>query len=274
MVRKFDKFEDDIAASIEIGDRLPKEIPQWMVDLGVIEEATVINVNKLGSIGGKTDIYIGFDKGESLKISAKLSSADYYGNWYSHKRLIEEFGDDIFKKIVIDCTEWSNKWIMHENASFFIGVSICFGKRSGNTGIEFTDIFSVEDIIKIVAGTGGTNDIGSANCLLVEEKVPENITDLISKLRPINSQVIRELARNFKVIYRPINPMTEKSNRGKCIYSRFIPLNKHENILEVNSLEELRMLGSFKGVESDSLNHNRHIKDLKDDFNIIIPVKE
>src|SRR5699024_6164311 len=111
--------------------------------------------------------------------------------------------------------KWSNWWKKHPSASLFIGVSICFGKRRGNTAREFTDVFTYNDIVKVVAGFGLGDDI--ANCLYVSSKVSGDIDDLFSNLEPIDKKTILRLSSDFKVVWRPINPMTEYTNRGKNI---------------------------------------------------------
>lgn len=273
MSKKTDDFEKAIARAIAVGSQMPDDIPAWMEDLGIVGRSKVTNICHLGSSGGKTDILIEFDNAAQLKISAKLNSADYYGNWYSHDRLIREFGEEIFYKIVNLSTDWANNWVRNDNASFFIGVSISFGKRTGNTGSEFLDVFSIDDIIKIVAGSGEIGSVSNANCLLVTDFIPKNLEELVQKLHPINIDTIQKLSKNFKVIYRPVNPMTEGTNRGKCIYTRFEPFDRSDNLVEINSCSDLLKYGKFVPVESNSLNHNRHIKDLKERYNILVPTK-
>jgi len=49
----------------------------------------------------------------------------------------------------------ANQWAYNLNASLFVGVSISFGYRTGNTFIPFLEIFnSTNEIIKIIAGMG------------------------------------------------------------------------------------------------------------------------
>lgn len=274
MSQKTDDFEKAIAQAITIGSQMPDDIPSWMEELGIMGGEKVTSIRNLGASGGKTDILIEFDNAAQLKVSAKLNSADYYGNWYSHDRLIREFGEEIFYKIVNLSTDWANNWVRNDNASFFIGVSISFGKRTGNTGSEFLDVFSIDDIIKIVAGSGEIGSVSNANCLLVTDFIPKNLEELVQKLHPINIDTIQKLSKNFKVIYRPVNPMTEGTNRGKCIYTRFEPFDRSDNLVEINSCSDLLKYGKFVPVESNSLNHNRHIKDLKERCNILVPVKK
>ncbi|MBD1558953.1 hypothetical protein HC752_18620 [Vibrio sp. S9_S30] len=270
MSKKTDLFEKDVAASVNIGDSLPNDLPSWMKDIGVQAGAKVTSVQAQGATGGKTDILIKLSNGSPIKISAKMSSAHYFGNWYSHDRILRDFGVRAFNNLTKDCTQWAKQWAKSPSASFFVGVSICFGKRSGETAREFTQVFDYQDIVKIVAGVGKGHSV--ANCLLVSNKVPNNLLELIQTLQPINNEVIQTLSRNFKVVYRPINPKTEGSNRGKCTYTQFRPTKRLSKMTKVETLQDLIKLGTFEIVSPNGLNHNRLIQSLKA-FNIDIPTK-
>lgn len=268
-----DEFERELANIICTfsGANLPLNLPDWVKNLGITTNNTIKHVARIGSAGHKTDLAIYFDNGAILKVSAKMSSADYFGNWYSHGRVIEEFGEDIFQKLTIDCTNWANNWINNSNASLFVGVSICFGKRTGNTSSEFTEVFTLNDIIKIVAGTG--TGIETANCLYSSSYLPSSLQELFEILKPIDSATIKQLSKNFKLIYRPINPLTEGTNRGKCTYTQFIPNYPFQIQTRVDNLCDLKSLGTFQTVSANSLNHNRILNELRDKYNIFIPRK-
>ena len=268
MSEKTAEFEKKIASKINIGDKLPQDVKK-LSSLGVQGGAKVTKVSHVGSSGEKTDIEINFDKGPSLKISVKMNGADFFGNWYSHKRIINDFNGDIFSKLTKVCTEWANEWIDDPHASFFVGVSISFGRRGGKTWRKFTDIFKDDDINIIVKGA---NDI-SANCLLAGNYIPNDLEDLIDRLEPLTEYVIKRISDNFKIIFRPINPMTEGSNRSKCIYTQFVPFKKQTELTTISSIKELKEYGTFCEVECNSINHNTLIKKLKDEFNIQINVK-
>ena len=269
MSKKSDQFEEDIVSQIKIGDSLPSTLPRWMLDLGFVEGAQVTDSLRCGATGGKADVRVEFNKGTPLLISAKLANADYYGNWYSHNRVVKEFGDDVFQKITDHCTDWANNtWVKSDNSSLFVGVSLCFGKRTGRTGIDFSSFFGEEGIRKIVEGDG----FNKANALLISDKVPGDLKELLKALVPINSNTIMSLSKDFKVIYRPINPMTEGTNRGKCIYTKFKPHQKLEEKTRVDSLNKLMKLGEFVTVSQNSLNHNR-LLDTLETYNIFIPRK-
>lgn len=276
MSRATDLFEHNIVASVSnslerTSFKLPSVLPEWMIHLGIRPNAPIASVTAVGSSGSKTDILIKCVNSEPIKISAKLSNADYFGNWYSHTRILNEFGEDVFTSLTDACTTWANEWKYKPEASLFVGVSVCFGKRSGNTAQEFTDIFNYNDIVKIVAGVGLSEN--TANCLYVSARVPLDLEDLISYLIPINPDTLLDISSNFKVAHRPINPMTEKSNRGKCIYTQFKPYQRLPNPTVISSQADLNQLGEYITVEPNSLNHNRLLKFLKDECNIIIPQK-
>ncbi|WP_196782877.1 hypothetical protein [Acinetobacter shaoyimingii] len=261
MSKKTDKFENDLSNKIsQFKHEQLTSIPAWMTDLGIARNLKIISSRRVGASGGKTDIIVTFDNNMKLKISAKMSSADYFGNWYSHTRLIKEFGEEAFFKLTKDCTEWANEWVKNPNASLFIGVSICFGKRTGNTAKKFIDIFTYEDIKTIVAGNDNSDQ--SANCLYISNDIPNSLEELISNLKPINHETISQVAQNFQIAYRPINPMKEFSNRGKCCYSQFILEKSLEHEIYIDSLDSLRSLGYFDIVENNSINHNRILKGL------------
>lgn len=268
MPMKPDVFERSLANFISTCDRLPDQIPTWLTALGVVAGARIIRADGLGSSGAKTDVIVYLEQSEPIKISAKLISADYYGNWYSHGRIIEEFGVSVFQSLTLDCTRWANDWKNHPNASLFVGVSVNFGKRTGNTGVEFTDVFAYDDIKTIVAGHGSGD--GIANCLYSSDDIPVSIDDLINKIRPIDNHTIKQLSQNFKVIYRPINPETEGTNRGKCTYTQFVPYQRHPTLLTVRTLAELNGLGTYQIVQHGKLNHNHILTDLEQRFNIKI----
>lgn len=273
MSKRTDEFEQAIADLINKYDYLPDFLPNWMEEEGIVAGSKIIKAERMGSVGAKTDIIVHLEgNSEPIKISAKLSSADYFGNWYTHTRIINEFGEEAFYKLVKSSTEWANEWKKHNNASIFVGVSINFGRRTGNTAAEFTDIFDYTDIVKIVAGFGEGDNI--ANCLMVGDKVPDTLEELLVLLSPIDADIIKLLSSNFKVVYRPINPATEYSNRGKNVYTKFQPYSALKKLTTVETLEELNELGEYVELtDPDRLNHNRVLNELEEKYNIYIPRK-
>lgn len=270
---KADELENAIAFAAKIGNTLPQLLPNWMRDLGIKSEDLVTSSTKTGSksSNNKTDVLIKLQESPAIKTSANLSNADYFGNWYGHKRFVSEFGTNAFSKMTAKITNWANQWANHPNANIFVGVSISFGYRKGNTCIPFLDVFdSTDEVIKIIAGVGSGDNV--ANCLYISDEHPKTVTDLIEKLLPIDYQSIEQQAQNIKVICRPVNPITERSNRGKNTYTQFQPEKTQPNLRTVTTLSELMTLGKYIEVDSDSLNHNYVLKLLKN-YNIYIPRK-
>lgn len=268
------ELERAIANAVKPGDFLPKDLPKWMSDLGFIPQDLVISSTQIGNKSSKykTDVLIQLQKSKPLKISVKLSNADYFGNWYGHDRLIQEFGVDVFNKMTTRVTAWANQWLYHPNASLFVGVSISFGTRVGNTQFPFLDIFdSADELLKIIAGVG--EEENTANCLYVSNDHPSNIVNVLSNLSPINTESVKVQSDKIKIICRPVNPSTEQSNRGKNVYTRFQPTQKLSDMTRIATLKDLRNLGKFIQVEPNKLNHNHILKDLEKNYNIHIPKK-
>ena len=274
MSKASDQLEIDISNLIQKHKKLPSLIPSWMLQLGINPSARIILCERIGAKdrNNKTDILIKLEGCPNLKISAKLNNADYFGNWYGHKRFLVEFGSDKFHKLSKDATKWANEWIKTVPYPF-VGVSICFGRRSGNTAKRFLDIFSAKDIFSIVAGAGNPASDAVANCLYIASQKPNSLSELIHSLKPITTQVIEKAAGDFMIAYRPINPLTEYSNRGKNVYTQFKPHKRLDQPSVISSSSALRQIGTFTTVDPTSLNHNHILKDLKGNYNIIVPVK-
>ena len=112
MSKSSEDLEKAIAKTAKIGSSLPQNIPEWMQKLGVIPEDVITESTKVGnnSSNNKTDILIKFQVSPPLKISAKLSNAGYFGNWYGHERFMSEFGRKIFDKLTAKTSLWANEW--------------------------------------------------------------------------------------------------------------------------------------------------------------------
>lgn len=149
-----------------------------------------------------------------------MRNADYFGNWYGHKRFLDEFGIDAFYRMTEASTQFANYWAKTAIAPY-VGVSICFGRRSGRTGQNFTDIFTTDDILTVARGYG--NGDSTANCMYIENTSAGDIPGLINSIEAITVQSVNAATENFKVAHRPINPITEGTNRGKNVYTRFQP---------------------------------------------------
>lgn len=274
MSKASDAFENEIVTMVtkHLGEALPSELPDWMVDEGIIPGAVITSVDGIGSKSkeNKTDVIIKLDKGEPIKISAKLRNADYFGNWYGHKRFIAEFGEDAFERMTEASTNFANKWAKTATAPY-VGVSICFGRRLGKTGQDFLDIFTSDDILTVARGFGSGDHV--ANCMYISNNSANNIPSLINNIEEITTDSVNAATENFKVAHRPINPITEGTNRGKNVYTRFMPYEKLSQKTVIRDPKELFKLGEFVTVEPTSLNHNHILDDLEANYNIVIPRK-
>lgn len=275
MSKKSDLLEQNIADLANNYVTIPLTIPLWMNELGIVPGSKIISSKRIGAKNknNKTDILITLENSVNIKISAKLSSADYFGNWYGHLRFLDEFGEETFKKLTKDATEWANWWITQTDAPF-VGVSICFGRRSGNTARKFLDIFSPQDILSIVKGFESDEKDSTANCMYISSKAPSTLDELINNLVPITLETIEEAVGEFMIAYRPINPITEGTNRGKNVYTQFVPYKKLDNPTTIITPKEIEVLGEFKVVEPTRLNHNHILNKLEDKYNILIPRKK
>ena len=275
MSRASDEFEYEIASMVNdhMGERLPMNIPRWLENQGVVPGARIIRAEGIGSLDrrNKTDVVIYLENSEPIKISAKLMNADYFGNWYGHKRFLEEFGEDAFYRMTAASTRFANEWARTATAPY-VGVSICFGRRSGRTGQDFTEIFTTEDILTVARGFG--TGISTANCMYIENECARDIPELIRNIEDITVETVNEATESFKVAHRPINPITEGTNRGKNVYTRFQPERTLSRPTVITDPEELFELGHFVEVEPTSLNHNHILDDLEDNYNIIVPRKD
>ena len=267
-------LEKAIATTAKIGNRLPQNIPEWMQKMGISPADIIIESTKIGnkSSNNKTDVLIRFSKSKPLKISVKLGNAGYYGNWYGHERFIKEFGRKIFNKLTLKTSLWANDWANRPNASLFVGVSISFGERTGNTFIPFLDIFdNIEDMKKVICGVGEEDN--AANCLYVSNEKPRSIEDLIERLSPLDLETVKQLSEKITVIFRPINPFTEASNRGKNVYTKFQPYEPLPEITDVTNIKDLIKLGKFTEVFPNRLNHNHILDTLQADYKIRVPLR-
>nr|DAF63477.1 MAG TPA: hypothetical protein [Siphoviridae sp. ctgmM3] len=274
MSKASDSFENEIVTMVSehIGESLPSTLPDWMLKEGIIPGAKIVSVDGIGSKNkdNKTDVIIKLGEGEPIKISAKLRNADYFGNWYGHKRFIAEFKTAAFERMTKASTIWANEWAKTATAPY-VGVSICFGRRSGKTGQDFLDIFTNEDILTVARGFGSGDHV--ANCMYISNNSAKTIQSLINNIEEITTESVNAATENFKVAYRPINPITEGTNRGKNVYTRFKPYQKLATKTEICNPKELFKLGEFVEVEPDALNHNHILDDLEANYNIVIPRK-
>lgn len=275
MSKASDAFEQEIVDMVRhhIGDRLPTTLPHWLIEEAVVPGAKILDVDGIGSKDrrNKTDVIIYLENSMPIKISAKLKNADYFGNWYGHRRFLQEFGEDAFYRMTQASTDFANDWAKTATAPF-VGVSICFGRRSGRTGQDFTDIFTVDDILTVARGYGDGDSV--ANCMYIDNSSANNIQSLINNLDAITTENVIYATESFKVAHRPINPITEGTNRGKNVYTRFMPYEALPEKTIITSPKALFSLGEFVPVEPNCLNHNHILNDLEKNYNIIVPRKQ
>ena len=211
MSKASDAFENEIVTMVSkhIGESLPSTLPDWMLKEGIIPGAKIVSVDGIGSKSkdNKTDVIIKLSEGEPIKISAKLRNADYFGNWYGHKRFIAEFGTAAFERMTKASTVWANEWAKTATAPY-VGVSICFGRRSGKTGQDFLDIFTADDILTVARGFGSGDHV--ANCMYISNNSASTIQSLINNIEEITTESVNAATESFKVAHRPINPITER----------------------------------------------------------------
>ena len=275
MSKVSDLLEQKLVILVEdyIGRQIPFNLPRWLIDEGVRPGARIVDVDGIGSKSrlNKTDVLIILENSAPIKISAKLANADYFGNWYSHRRFLDEFGIEAFERMTKASTAFANRWAETATAPF-VGVSICFGKRTGLTGQDFTDIFTSRDILTVARGFGVGDS--TANCMYIADYVPRTIEELVDCLQEISIETVNEATENFKVAHRPINPLTEGTNRGKNVYTRFQPYERLPEPTVIREPDILFSLGRFVTVEPNGLNHNHILNDLEERYNIIVPRKQ
>ena len=278
MSERSDTFEAEVVLLVNNhrGETLPLDIPEWLKNEGVVPGAKILGAEGIGSLDhkNKTDVVIHLEDSEPIKISAKLRNAHFFGNWYGHKRFLEEFGIDKFEKMTEAATNFANKWSKTTERPF-VGVSICFGKRVGNTALKFTEVFSPEDILTIARGSSNSGNPDSvANCMYVADGCADSIPGLIDSIEPLTVDSVNRATEDFKIAFRPVNPMTEGSNRGKNVYSRFVPSAPLPHKTVFTNPRALFELGCFEKVKPNRLNHNKILNDLEHNYNIVIPKKE
>ena len=275
MSKVSDLLEQKLVILVEdyIGRQIPFNLPRWLIDEGVRPGARIVDVDGIGSKSrlNKTDVLIILENSAPIKISAKLANADYFGNWYSHRRFLDEFGIEAFERMTKASTAFANRWAETATAPF-VGVSICFGKRTGLTGQDSTDIFTSRDILTVARGFGDGDS--TANCMYIADYVPRTIEELVDCLQEISIETVNEATENFKVAHRPINPLTEGTNRGKNVYTRFQPYERLPEPTVIREPDILFSLGRFVTVEPNGLNHNHILNDLEERYNIIVPRKQ
>lgn len=179
--------------------------------------------------------------------------------------------DTINKYPVCEKTPNKNRNKTNPATAPYVGVSICFGRRSGKTGQDFLDIFTADDILTVARGFGSGDHV--ANCMYISNNSAGTIQSLINNIEEITTESVNAATESFKVAHRPINPITEGTNRGKNVYTRFKPYQKLATKTVIRDPKELFKLGEFVEVEPNALNHNHILDDLEANYNIVIPRK-
>lgn len=274
MSQESDQLEYDLVSVINKfkGGCLPDVLPRFMIDQGIRARAEIIGAEGIGSQSreNKTDVIVRLKNSNPIKISAKLLNADYFGNWYGHTRFVKEFGIGAFERMTLEATNFANEWMKTAIAPF-VGVSICFGRRKGRTAVDFLDIFTPEDILTVAKGWGDSDS--TANSMYIANFVPQTISGLIENLEEITIETVNNATESFKVAMRPINPMTEGTNRGKNVYTRFEPYRRLDCMTTITDIKVLKELGEFVTIEPNRLNHNHILSELERMYNIYIPRK-
>ena len=129
-----------------------------------------------------------------------------------------------------------SKLLDASSASFFFEVSICSARRSGRTAKRFLGIFSPNDILSVVKGVGNKVDESIANSISVSSNILSNLEDTLTNLNPINLGTIEATAGDFKIAYRPTNPLIERSNKSNNMYTQFVLYKSADELTKIDIL--------------------------------------
>jgi hypothetical protein len=265
--KKSDQHEKAIAKAFK-GQTLPNELPTWMTDYGFMPGAKVVDSRQTGGSGIKPDIVVKFDEGPSLRISAKMSNADFFGNWYPKWKVRADLGDELIKPLSDATLEFVKKF--KGRGDPFVGVSISFGKRSGQTAKKFTDLFPVGLIKRVVAGGSPDAEV-NANSLYATTDIPNNIGALIERLEPISDSVIRKLSKNFNIIFRPVYTGSNRSNMSKPAWVQVVGKTKFNKPIMFEKQDDLLKNAHWTVTALDKdISHNKIVANLRK-FNILVP---
>jgi hypothetical protein len=265
-----EKHEQDIADSFK-GQTLPDKLPKWMSELGIVPGAKVVSSKKIGTGGAKPDVVVEFSVGESLRISAKMSNADYFGNWYTKGRTAQDLSPDLIQPLISATLNFATTY-RPKMMQTYVGISISFGKRSGQTGKKFTDIFDASLIKYIIAGN---NPLGkkNANCLYTTSTVPSNIEKVIENLQPVSDSVVKKLSQNFYVVFRPVFTPTNRTNMSKQTWVKLQAIKPLSNPTLFERQEDLLKVTEWVPTREDEIiTHNGVVNELKKN-NIYLHVK-
>jgi hypothetical protein len=250
---KSDEHEQNIADAF-INKTLPGHLPKWMIDLGIKSGAKVIKSKNIGSNIHKSDVIVDFNIGESLRISAKMSNADFFGNWYWHEKVRDDLGEEFIDPITNAALSFaksieSGKYRSKKNEPI-LGIAISFGKRAGKTGIDFAELISSKKILNIIVGSN-PNDKKNANCLYATTDVPNDINKLINSLSPLSETTVEKLLRNFKIIFRIIYSDSGNVQLKKPLWIMLKLKDRRTNdkLFVVNNFEKIKKYSEFVPIE-------------------------
>jgi hypothetical protein len=250
---KSDEHEQNIADAF-INKTLPDHLPKWMIDLGIKSGAKVIKSKNIGSNIHKSDVIVDFNIGESLRISAKMSNADFFGNWYWHEKVRDDLGEEFIDPITNAALSFaksieSGKYRSKKNEPI-LGIAISFGKRAGKTGIDFAELISSKKILNIIVGSN-PNDKKNANCLYATTDVPNDINKLINSLSPLSETTVEKLLRNFKIIFRIIYSDSGNVQLKKPLWIMLKLKDRRTNdkLFVVNNFEKIKKYSEFVPIE-------------------------
>jgi len=243
-----------------------------MKNIGVVPGAQIISSKKVGGSGKKPDIVVTFAEGNSLRISAKMSNADFFENWPKKAKIEKLFGKEILERIKSSSLEFAKSYKPNPAYGPYVGISIAFGKRKGQTQISFAKcVGGIKQAMYLIAG-GDINNENNANCLLKQTSVPHNINDLIKSLLPINNKTIGDLIKDFSVIFRPVYIWGNNSNLSKDTYCRVFANKKLSEPTLIKSQDELMKVCRWEKT-NEHCNHRAIILDLEKS-NIIFKLKQ
>jgi hypothetical protein len=266
-----DAHEEAIADGFR-GRIIPDDLPKWMIELGIAPGAKVVKSIVTGGSGIKPDVIVTFDKGSTLRISAKLSNADFFGNWYTKRKVKQDLGENAVAPISEEVLEFSKRWKDKKGDKPFVGVSIAFGKRGGETGKPFTNLFPVDLIKRIVAG-GSPHAETNANALYATDTVPQSVISTIKNLQPISNSVIKKLSKDFNLIFRPVYTPTNKSNMKKSAWSQLVANGKFKEPINITTQSELLKYTQWVQTPLDKdIKHFEIVRELNRN-NIFVPLK-
>ena len=101
-----------------------------------------------------------------------------------------------FQRMTKASTIWANKWAKTASAPY-VGVSICFGRRTWKTGQNFLVIFTSKDIITVARGCRIGDHV--ANCMYISDNSANSIQALINNIKEITEKSVNEATDSFKI---------------------------------------------------------------------------